>query len=339
MSSVATDSPRLSPAAHEELALFHRTLAELCRAQVPLPQALVALRDQLRSGALREATDSMLAQVEAGTPLDEAYRAHLDRFPRIYAALVEAGMVSGDMPGMLEEIAQHADQRAQVLARLRRALAYPLFAACVVLTLGVVLAVVVMPSLWQMPHLVDFEGAPSHFLVGGIVLLGAVIFSTILLLAAGPFAGRRFVRVPVLGRMRDDVDRAGLAGSLAMLLRRQVPLATALRLAAATVSARRRDDVDRAAEDAEGGASFRDLAPRLFEPALAWLAGAADGSAQLPAALDEVARIHRSRFERAVDRLTTLVVPVLEILLGVVVFLLAMAYVLPLFQLGEWLYG
>ena len=70
MSSAVTTEIRRSPAAHEELALFHRTLAELCRAQVPLPRSLTLLRDQLRAGPLRDATDAMLRDVEAGVPLD-----------------------------------------------------------------------------------------------------------------------------------------------------------------------------------------------------------------------------------------------------------------------------
>jgi general secretion pathway protein F len=123
----------------DDLALFHRSLAQLCRAEVPLGKAFRVLDGELERGSLRTAVREMAEAVEAGTPLAEAYAQQSDAFPPLYRHLVEGGMACGDLPGTLEEIARHASKRAEVAERLRRALSYPLVTAIVVLVGGTAL--------------------------------------------------------------------------------------------------------------------------------------------------------------------------------------------------------
>ena len=79
------------PAA-DQVALFHRTLAELCRSDVPLPRALRAVADDLGQGPFAEAVRAMAEDVEAGQSLGDAYAAHAQAMPPLYAGLVEAGI-------------------------------------------------------------------------------------------------------------------------------------------------------------------------------------------------------------------------------------------------------
>ncbi|MHC4954087.1 MAG: type II secretion system F family protein [Planctomycetota bacterium] len=341
MSSAATTETLRSPAAHEELALFHRTLAELCRAQVPLPRSLALLKEQLRAGPLRDATDAMLSAVEAGTPLDEAYANHRAQFPPLYCSLVEAGMVSGDLPAVLEEIARHASERAVILGRIRKALAYPLLTAVFVVVIGSLLGFLVAPRLWEITTWFDFAAPDVLVKPALIVLAGLIVGGAIFVVAAGPFGGRWRTRLPVFGRLRDESERAGYAATMALLLRRNVPLAAALDLAAATVGAPLAEAARSAANEAHAGAGLGEVLGNhaLFEPALAWIVAAADGSSEVAGALEEVASIYRRRLDRAVDRVTTLIVPLAEIVLGAVVFLLAYAYVVPLFEWQRGLFG
>ncbi|MHC4847808.1 MAG: type II secretion system F family protein [Planctomycetota bacterium] len=337
MSSVAGIEPRRSPAAHEELALFHRTLADLCRARVPLPSALQSLREQLRSGPLRDATDAMVRDAEEGMPLDEAYEKHARRFPPLYRALVEAGIASGDLAGVLDQIADHAGLRAETLARVRRALAYPLLTGVFVLVIGTLLGVFVLPRLWEAVTTAGLEGAqtlrlPALALLGGLLVVGALG-----VLAAGPFGGRW--RMPVLGPLRDEADRAAYASALALLLRRQVSLPTALRLAAAGLGERLRQSAERVAGEAGRGVPLGERVGEIFEPTLAFLIRSADGSRDLATALDDVSTIHRRRLGRAIDRVETMIVPLAEVILGGIVFLLAYSYIVPMFEWHRALFG
>ncbi|MEM7202048.1 MAG: type II secretion system F family protein [Planctomycetota bacterium] len=343
--------------ASDDLALFHRTLSELCRAQVPLSRALWLLQTDLRRGKLRTAVGEMAQAVEEGTPLDAAYEQHKDQFPELYRALVEAGIASGNLPGVLDEIARHAHDRAQVAERLRRALAYPVVAAIFVIVLGVALVAFVGPQLREAmtsissatlsddtPVLVP----PWVTAVGGLGILALAVIAALSFawlrspLDAGSALDSIGYRLPLLGRLRLNAAKASFASTMALLAKRGLPLPKALALAtAATDDKRIRRCVDVMASRARDGASLTEAvrAGDLISPSLLWLVEAAESSGTAAHALDDVARIYRERLERAVDRMCTLATPLAELLLGVVVLGFAVSYMLPIVQYAEKIAG
>ncbi|MDH3591602.1 MAG: type II secretion system F family protein, partial [Planctomycetota bacterium] len=155
MSSATIERARPGAGELRELEVFHRTLAELCRAEVPLPNAFRLLGTDLRDGELKRTVDTMAREVEQGRSLAEAYTSHGDRLPAEYAGLVEAGLASGDLPGVLEAIAVHAHRRASITERMRRALRYPLVVATFVMAIGALLAIFVAPTLFALPGQMD----------------------------------------------------------------------------------------------------------------------------------------------------------------------------------------
>ncbi len=306
----------------DDLTCFHRTLAELCRKEVPLPRALRLLAADLKSGKLRVAAEEMAEEVERGVPLAEAYGARKDAFPRLYRALVAAGAAGGDLPGALAEIAGHALVRADAARRLRKALAYPLVTAVIVFAIGTALFLEVGPRLWNLSAAVAGRSPP---LAGSSVSSrGGLHFSPPLMLAlslglVGLFAGLALLtarrkgpldilpgfRLPVIGSLRLDAARASLASALSLLLSRRLPLPAALDLAAETVEfpalrSRVRAMADRAQageslagslEEGEPLGSALEKAGRRIAPRFAARAVAAvDGTGALPAVLEDLAR-------------------------------------------------
>lgn len=333
MSSAGASS---AVAGSDELALFHRTLAEFCRAEVPLPRAFAALQGDLRRGKFRDAVAALSNDVEEGTPLGEAYARRKGAFPPLYRALVEAGIVSGDLPGVLEEIARHASRRAELLGRLRRALAQPLVAAFFVLALGAVLVFLVGPTLFGLAEAMELP-SPLPYALGALAALAGGALAMFLFGFVRPVDGVGF-RFPVLGRIRLLGARSSLASTLALLLRRGVPLPTALQLACEACDDRRlAARLQLASEGAAAGAKLSEVLreAHALEPTLLWLVEAAEGTQDLPRALEDASEVCARRFERAVDRLTVLVTPAAELLVGAIVFAFAYSFLAPLFQWAE----
>ena len=341
-----------------ELAVFHRTLAELCRSELPLPRALRLLSGDLERGDLRGVVEEMAQAVESGAPLGEAYAERADCFPPLYRALVEAGTASGDLPAMLEEIAAHAATKHWVRARLRKALAYPLVAAGFVVVIGVALLVFVAPILHGLSADLDVLGRNADitadfgsrlFIAGAAVafLLASMAALAFVACVRGPLeasgAARSFaLKIPVLGRLRLLAGLASLASTLALLVRRGVPLTRALDLTAeATPEPAIAARVRRMADCADGGAGLADAvkAADVFPPSLAWLLHAAEQRGEAAEALGDIAAIYRDRLERAVERVTVLVTPIAELIVGVVVFLLAYSFVTPLVEFTGAIFG
>lgn len=319
----------------DELALFHRTLAELCRSDVPLPAAFRVLEADLEAGRLKHAVGEMAEAVEHGTPLAEAYAARRDVFPPTYRALVEAGTASGDLAGTLDEIARHAARKADVDTRVRRALAYPLLAGVLVLAVGAAALAVALPRLWGLAETVSGRTAAP-------VALGALGVLAVLVLAGAVWTLRRRPRqgawtyaLPVLGPIRLDALRGTVASTLALLLGRDLPLPAALDLAAATADHpnwRRR--LTEARARAEEGASLAEAleGTSLFEPSRLWLVRSAEENGDAARALGDVARLYERRLDRRLDRFVLLVRPAAELTLGIVVFCFAFSFLVPLFD-------
>jgi type II secretory pathway component PulF len=324
-----------------DLALFHRVLAELCRSGVPLSRAFGVLRAEFGRGPLRRAIDEMERETSEGVPLAEAYARRRDRFPVLYRALVEAGTAAGDLPGVLEEISRHAARRAEVSRRIRQALAHPLVTAVFVLLVGAGAVLYLTPTTWSLTETVS-GSSPLPWALGSLGLVAVFLVGAFVLTwLRSPLAGEGGLRIPVIGPLRLEAARSHTASTLALLLRREIPLPAALDLTAATIESRSVATRVRAmAERARAGAGLAEaVGDAVFEPSVAWLIESAEGGPTVVDALEDVADLYRGRLERRLDRTTVLVRPIAEVVVGVAVFGFVFSFLGPLFDYMDILAG
>lgn len=341
-----------------DLALFHRTLAGLCRSEMPLPRALRAAAEDVSSAPLAAAVRAMADDVERGASVVEAYAAHAERFPRVYRGLIEAGIASGDLAGTLEEIAAHADAQAAIATKLRRALAGPLLTGAFVVVAGALLGIFIAPALMEFSSRASpndwtngarggdwFDLAMQHPLFPAMIFVAALLFAGTLIVLNARFrrphdgatgvTSARF-RTPILGRIRLYAEMSSLAATLALLVRRGVPAPRAFELAAESVDepalrarvaalATRVDGGDGVAEAVTGA--------EVFAPSLAWIVASAERRGALADAFGQVSGIYRERLDRAVERTALWAGPLCESIVGVVVLLIAYGF------LGELLHS
>lgn len=348
----------------DEVALFHRTLASMCRAGVPLGPALETLGHDLDRGALRQAVVELKRQVDAGTPLHEAYKAMGRVFPPLYAAMLEAGAASGDLVGALDDIAGQASLRASVTHGLRRALAYPLVTAVVVILLGVYVLGVTVPhsGLFDLHRQMGLEmpaaTRTAQYLTANYVpqlVVGGCASAMVLLLlfgawVANPLSGRVFDwpvmrALPGIRRLRRLATLATGLSTLSTLVRRHVPLDKALDLVAAQDGSRLVcDQVAAAGAAVRRGASLSAAVAQhdVLEPSLVGLLAAAERSDVVVDVVGDVAQLCEQRFRRLVERLTVVLEPVAQLLVGVLVlwvFYVYFAAFFPVFKLTGTLGG
>ena len=317
----------------EDLALFHTSLAALCRGDMPLGRALrLTAADLGRSKLAREAT--MLADaVDAGAPFESAYADPARPFPPLYQALVAAGVASGDLPSALDQISTHARTEGDAARRIRTALIQPVVTATCALIVGLVAILFASPRLWSITEEIG-SGNPTPIAIGALgvlaVMLGAVI---VLAWKRSPLRAIRGARLPGIGPLRAAAAQAGLMSTLALLLKRDMPAHDALSIAAgscadAGLSAR----VRRAADRVRGGEALAAAlsAEGACDSSVLWLVESAHGSNSVARALDDVGQLLRRRFERGLDRFTAWLRPAAELVVGLVVFAFAYAYLVPL---------
>jgi type IV pilus assembly protein PilC len=300
---------------------------------VPLPRALRLSGGELGRGRVARAAEDLAKAVESGEPFGPAYAARADVFPALHRAVVEAGVAGGDLAGALEEVAAHAGREADATRRVRSALLHPTLTAGAALLVGGAAVALASPTLWGLSDMLG-NSSPAPIALAALGALAAFLAALVLFAWRGsPFAPGRGLRFPVIGPLREARARATFATTLAMLLRRRVPLPKALELSAACCGEKPIEErILAMARRAEGGESLAGAlsAEEAFDPSLLWLAEGTRGEEEAARALDDVAGLLRRRFDRGLDRFQALACPAAELVVGLVVLAFAYAYMVPL---------
>jgi type IV pilus assembly protein PilC len=322
---------RASPAA---LARFTRQLATMHRAGVPLLQCLdLAIRSSspFFSGILQAVHDA----VEQGQALHQALRQHPHHFDTLYCSVVEAGELSGTLDTVLSRLAQDLEQATALQARIRAALLYPLAFEQTFASLGAALPwptlLVIEASRWLQVH-------------GPWLLLA---------LAAGALALRSRLRrhatmqhtmdrlllhLPLLGPLAHKAATARWARTLATLFAAGVPLVEALPAVAGASGNRVFEQASlRIRQSLLGGSRFSHAleSQALFAPLVVQMAEIGEESGALDAMLAKVAEYEGSALDEGLRGLSSLLEPLLMVVLGLLVGGVVLAMYLPVFSLGQ----
>ena len=339
----------------DQLVHFHRALADFCRMGMPLGQAFREVAKDLAGGRLRAGAEAMAADVEAGASLADAYRKRGKEFPPVYAALLEAGAASGDLPGTLEEIARHAARRAEADARVRRALTYPVIMLILLSAITWFLFEFIVPQFGAIfPQVMDRRGNPlelpalTRFLLGlagggGGLLLGPAALAAVLLFSwlRRPMDGVGLPlgigwRLPFVGPMRLAAELGSFASVLEGLLRRGLPGDRALLLAGASAQEPAlRAAAEAAAERVRGGSGLADAVKEagILPPSMAWLVGAAERRGEAGEGMAEVARLLDETRREVLDRYVQVISPAFQVCIGFLVFVVVLGVMYPIFAL------
>ncbi|QBS37587.1 type II secretion system F family protein [Thermaerobacter sp. FW80] len=340
------DRLRLHP---RERAVFFRQMAALLRAGIPLTTALASLAAQSR-GRLQELNRRLHRSIDAGRSLHEALALQAGAFHPVHLALVRAAELSGTLDEAMARLAADEERRVRVEGKLRAAMGYPLFVLVVTLGVLVVMVTFVVPTLAGI--FAQFELPlpwPTRFWVGvardgrglaGFVALAASIGAAAWGWARSPAGGRRWdawkLRLPIIGPLAQALVLARITRALATLYRSGLPMLESLAAAGALAGNRVFTAALAQARSAlQRGASLASAlgAPGVFPQVLVDLVAVGEATGALDELLDRAARLYEDEADRRLDGLTTLVEPVLVLVMGAVVGFVAISVVLPILAL------
>jgi general secretion pathway protein F len=349
-SSPAAFGARLSPT---DLALATRQLASLLAAGLPLEQALAVVVEQAERRLVRERFAAVRAEVIGGQTFAGALARFSRDFPEVYRAMVEAGEQSGDLARVMEKLADHVESRTALAQKIALAFIYPLVVTAVAALVIVVLLTYVVPQVTEvflqsgqaLPGLTVALIAVSEFVrAHGLWLLVAALLALLLvrMMLRVPTLRlawhRRQLRLPLLGRLLRGVQTARFASTLAILAASGVPLIRALEAGARTLSNQAlRDNVhDAIGRVREGVPLARALAAAgEFAPMMVHLVASGEATGRLSEMLDRAAAVLSSETERRAMALTSLLEPLLILVMGGLVLLIVLAVMLPIIEINQ----
>jgi len=336
----------------KQLSVFTRQLSTLIHAGLPLVKALYTLSDQL-DGYLKEVVAKVTSQVEAGDKFSACLARYPRIFPNVFVNMIKAAELGGLLDEVLKKLAVFLEKEQRLKARVRSALVYPAFVLGVAMIILTLLMVFVVPTFSNMfadlggdlplatQILVGTSAALRHSWYWIILGLGLVVFAYRIFLRA---PGNRLLidklklRLPVFGNLMRQMAVAHFSRTLGTLLKSGVPILAALEAVRDTVgNAVLAQATMRVHDRIKEGENISDemQACACFPPLVVRMVSVGEESGELDNMLIQIANDYEEEVDVTVSSLTSLLEPMLIVLMGLIVGFIVIAMFLPLFTLAK----
>ena len=335
----------------QELATFTQQLANLIQSGMPLTVALNSMTHLESKGISADVSRELKQEVTEGKSLSDAMAKQPRVFSDLYVNMVRAGEQSGSLVEVLRRMASHFQQFAEVQAKFTSALIYPAMVCCVGIGIIAFFMFFMMPRFTlifegfaiQLPLPTRMLVAFSQFLIRYWWLLVALVIVAIILFKrfqSSAEGGRRLdawkMKAPVFGKVIKLNLFGQFARTLGTLLQNGVPVLTALKITEQVISnhivkeaiAKTRDAVT------DGKTLAQPLEQsKVFPQLMVDLVRIGEETGDVPGALNNIAGTYEGELQIALRVMTTLIEPVLIIVMAVIVGFLLLSIFLPLFRL------
>jgi len=335
----------------KDLAVFSRQFATMINAGLSLLRSLDILAEQNPNATFAGAIRGVKASVEKGMSLSQALQQHPKIFDRLYVAMVRAGEVGGVLDTTLLRLADTLERSVELRVKVKSAMTYPIAVLGLVVLILTAMLIFVVPMFEGM--YADLGGTlpvPTRILLGvsrGFVanwylMLGAGIGSVFgfrkwVSTERGRFTFDRIkLKVPVFGPLAQKSAIARFSETLASLTRTAVPILQAMDIVAETagneVVAKAIKEVQASVK--EGDSIATPLARHsVFPPMVVQMLAVGEETGALDTMLDKLAQFYNSEVNATVDSLTSLLEPLLMVVLGGSVGSMIVALYMPMFNL------
>ena len=339
-----------------DLVLFTRQLSTMVEAGISLVSALTALYDQCdpkRQRGLREVISDVTTRVQGGENFHESLAKHPRVFDRLFVSMVKAGEHGGLLAEILDRLAGFLEASARLRKKVKSAMTYPTIVICIAMLITLFLIVKVVPIFGEI--FADFGAAlpaPTQFLIDlSDFMRGQWYF--LLGGAVGTFFGiRTFLRskggkqlwdkwklkLPIFGPLGHKICMSRFSRTFAQLIRSGVPILEVIEIVAgASGNHVVETSIKGVGEDVEKGDNLSVALSKkpIFPPMMLRMVSAGEATGKIDTMLEKMADFWDEEIEAMLDALTSLIEPLLIVVLGVIVGGIVIAMFLPIFKLNE----
>jgi type IV pilus assembly protein PilC len=337
----------------EDIAIFARQLATMLTAGIPMVQAFEIIGVGHDKPAMQKLVLSIKSDIETGNALNQALAKHPLYFDDLFVNLVEAGEHAGALETVLEKVATYKEKTEALKKKIKKALFYPAAVLAVAVIVTVILLLFVIPqfeSLFKgfgadLPAFTAMVIAMSRWMQENgwllLVIVGGAAFTFGYFYKRSrpmrQFIDRMSLQIPVIGPILKKAAIARFARTLATMFGAGVPLVEAMKsVAGATGNIVYQDAVLRMRDEISTGMRMQRAMENtgLFPNMVVQMIAVGEESGSLDDMASKVADFYEADVDAAVDGLSSLLEPLIMVILGVLVGGLVIAMYLPIFKLG-----
>ncbi|MCK4236718.1 MAG: type II secretion system F family protein [Candidatus Krumholzibacteria bacterium] len=333
-----------------DLGVFTRQFATMINAGLPIVQCLDILSSQLDKPVFKKIVAEVMGDVESGETLAEALRKH-DCFSDLFVNMVEAGEAGGILDVILNRLAVYLEKADALMRKVKSAMTYPAVVFTVALGATIFMLIFIIPTFARM--FTDFGGTlptPTRIVMGlsdflranWYLLLGALVglfigFKRYYKTKNGNYRiDKFFLNMPVLGNVIRKGAVARFTRTLGTLIASGVPILNGLEITARTAGNKVVEEaiMKTRVSISEGNTIAEPLkSSGVFPPMVVQMVAVGEQTGALDEMLEKVADFYDSEVDTAVDALTSVIEPIMIVVMGTIVGGMLIAMYLPMFKL------
>jgi type IV pilus assembly protein PilC len=335
----------------KDVSVFSRQFATMINSGLSLLRSLNILAEQTESKPLAEIVGQVRMDVEKGASLSQAMAKHPKAFNRLYVSMVRAGEVGGALDSVLLRLADTIEKQVELRRKVKSAMTYPLVVAILVLTIVTAMLLFVIPMFQGIyKQLGGTLPAPTQILIDISNVCRKLWWAVFLGEIAAAVAFRRWInseegrkqwdaiklKVPIFGKLVRKTALARFSRTLSALVRSGVPILESLDIVAETAG---NYVVANAVRETQAAVKRGDpLSKKLeehpvFPPMVVQMMSVGEETGALDEMLDKIADFYDQEVEATVDALTSLIEPILIVVMGVCVGGMIISLYLPMFNI------
>jgi len=335
------------------LMIFTRQLATLIDSGLPLLRSLTVLGKQEPNPVLKNTIMTLADSVQSGSTFSESLAAHPKIFNKLYINMVKAGELGGVLEVVLNRLAEYQEKAQKLKNKIVAAMVYPVIVMFIAVAIMAFLMLFIVPKFkvifdemlggQKLPWLTEMvTGFSSNFAkYWWAVLLGAIVIFLLYKVISSTKAGRYAIdslklKMPLFGNVQRKSAISRFARTLGTLVTSGVPILQALNITRDTAgNVVISTAIDRVHESVKEGESI--VAPleasKVFPPMVISMVGVGEETGQLPEMLLKIADVYDDEVDNAVAALTSMLEPIMIVMLALVVGTIVLALFLPLVKI------
>lgn len=332
-------------------------LRTMLHASLSLVEALAILEKEMSNRAFKRIVGEIKKEVEKGRQLSEVMGEYPKVFPGMYVKMVEAGEVAGKLDEALEQITIQMKKSQELSSSIRGAMIYPAVILVAMSGVGILMTTVVLPRLIEIFNEFDSELplatkiliAVTNFLSKplnlSILILSIIILVAgyIVLLRQSPTFRRNVhafnLHLPIFGKVIKQINLARFSMTLSSLLKSTIPIIDAMDISAETCSnILYKNALHDTAKQIKSGRPVSEILSthaKLFPPMVTEMILVGERTGEVDHLLTELADFYSHEVDKTMKNFTTIIEPVIIIVLGLAVAGVAVAVIMPMYSLVQ----
>ncbi len=345
---------KLSRVKADELVMMTRNLGSMLTAGLTVTRSLSVIERQSKNPKLKRVIKEIVEKINNGGQFYEALKDTPEVFSDLYVAMIRAGEESGNLAEALKTLSVQMERASNLTKKIKGAMIYPAIVIMVMVVIGILMMIYVMPQItvvfkgmsMELPPTTRFLIATSDFFAQHTIVTLGVLFGTVMSTIyffkskiGKTVSSWTVVRLPVIGTMAKETNSARTARTLSSLLNSGVDVIQAIEITEEVVQnvfykkilRDARDRVEKGTSLSEVFIERTDLYPILVGEMI--LVGEETG--QISGMLGELALFYETEVERKTKDLSTIIEPLLMVVIGVTVGFFALAMIAPIYSISD----